>query len=147
MAKRVELSTIRQKMLELSQQIKSKKELLQKLKSERDVIQKELEDLNTKIQDLNKRIDELTAKVNEKGNEIGRIKEELKKRREEVRNMNVTDLYEQQLRSTINSEALENKRKQVEEKLKNNKRLSFDELLILYYNKDNSDGQTNSDIR
>jgi uncharacterized coiled-coil DUF342 family protein len=46
----------------------------------------------------------------------------------------------------ISNEVIEKKKKEIEEKLKQNKRLSFEEFLILYGEVNNSDGKNNSDL-
>ncbi|MBP1356928.1 MAG: hypothetical protein JZD40_00320, partial [Sulfolobus sp.] len=144
--KRVELSTIRQRILELRNQISEKVKIYQQLKNERDSVLKEIQSINDQINELVNKNNDLKNKINEKKDELKKYREQLKKIKEMLKSRNFNEAYEQQLKN-MDKEVIENKRKKAEEKLKNNKRLTFDELLILYYNDKDSNEQDSSNIR
>jgi len=76
----------------------------------------------------------LNTEIKNKSNELNETQRRLKSLQENPVQVNTT-------------EVIEKKKKSIEEKLKQNKRLSFEEFLILYGEVDNKDGKDNSNIR
>ncbi|MCY0859494.1 MAG: hypothetical protein OWQ54_03600 [Sulfolobaceae archaeon] len=134
LARRVELKSVNETIVKLAMELNEKRKLFLTLKQERDKLFNEIGELKKQIDELSNKIASLNSQISEKKNILN----------EKVRALK--QLQEGKQKNAENT-ILAKKKKEVEEKLKTNKRLSFEEFLILYGNQENGNEKENSDIR
>jgi uncharacterized coiled-coil DUF342 family protein len=119
LARKVELNQLRERLQALVNEVTEKRKIYLSLKEERDNLFKEIGDLKKKIEDLKAKIEEVSKRIQELKSQRDALVNELKK-------------VQEQERTKKEKLILEQKRKEVETKLKQGERLSFEDLLILY---------------
>ncbi|MCQ4349285.1 MAG: hypothetical protein NO126_00315 [Sulfolobales archaeon] len=136
LARRVELNQLRERLQALVNEVTEKRKIYLSLKEERDNLFKEIGDLKKKIEDLKAKIEEVSKRIQELKSQRDALVNELKK-------------VQEQERTNKEKLILEQKRKEVETKLKQGARLSFEDLLILYGEGkgENGEEQTGEDGR